>query len=284
MRLEYLALYVVLLLLGMLVSAYKWQFLAHTREFKLSLRRSFWLYLTGTFLNNFFPSTIGGDAYRTLRLAEGTGRRMSALSTVFVDRLTGLWASLFLAVIFSLTQWSLFMKYPLWRILVLLSVMGLFFSALLIAWYPLRRWGTRLVAPWSETHLGQLVYECTVFVRHGVVLRVLFLAVVFNTLGVALANYILFLSFGAVFSFTQFASVVFFISVISSVPVSINNIGVKEWAYFTFFGFLGVNAEVAITVALVGRFMQMLISFIALPEVWRGLYRQSKPLSDDIRL
>jgi predicted SPOUT superfamily RNA methylase MTH1 len=45
---------------------------------------------------------------------------------------------------------------------------------------------------------------------------------------------------------------------------------VKEWAYVTFFGFFGVSAAVVITVAILSRFLQMLLSFFALPVYLRN--------------
>jgi hypothetical protein len=59
------------------------------------------------------------------------------------------------------------------------------------------------------------------------------------------------------------------INIIASIPISINNIGIKEWAYHTFFVFISVDPSVAVTVALSSRFIQMLISFFALPEFLR---------------
>jgi hypothetical protein len=70
---------------------------------------------------------------------------------------------------------------------------------------------------------------------------------------------------GSDLKFIPFLSVIFLVTLISSVPLSINNIGIKEWAYVTFFGLLGVSIETAITVSILSRFLQMLISFIALP-------------------
>jgi hypothetical protein len=50
-----------------------------------------------------------------------------------------------------------------------------------------------------------------------------------------------------------------------SLPVSINNIGVKEWAYGVLFILLGVSFETAVTVALLSRVLQTGISLLALP-------------------
>ena len=94
-------------------------------------------------------------------------------------------------------------------------------------------------------------------------------AAVFNFVGVGVANYLLFQALGISISFPAFLSAIFLISIISSIPISINNIGLKEWAYYTFFGILGVNASAAVAVALTGRILQMLVSFLAFPQASR---------------
>ena len=66
-------------------------------------------------------------------------------------------------------------------------------------------------------------------------------------------------------NFLDYLSVIFLISIVASVPVSINNIGIKEWAYITFFAVFGIEASQVVSVAIISRFIQMLISFFALP-------------------
>lgn len=87
----------------------------------------------------------------------------------------------------------------------------------------------------------------------------------FDFVGIAFSNYILFLALGAEISILNYLSVIFLISIISSLPVSINNIGIKEWAYITFFGVFGLPSSTVVAVAIVGRIVQMLMSFFALP-------------------
>jgi glycosyltransferase 2 family protein len=91
------------------------------------------------------------------------------------------------------------------------------------------------------------------------------LAIIFSLVGIAGVNYVLFWSLGIKVGIINYLTVIFLISFISALPVSINNIGIKEWAYVTFFGFFGVSASAVITVALLSRILQMVVSFTALP-------------------
>jgi len=88
---------------------------------------------------------------------------------------------------------------------------------------------------------------------------------IFSIVGMALANYVLLLAFGVHIGIINYLSVIFIITIVSSIPISINNIGLKEWAFVTFFGIFGVNSAAVTAVSIVSRFLQMFISFAALP-------------------
>jgi len=75
----------------------------------------------------------------------------------------------------------------------------------------------------------------------------------------------IFFALGEKVPIMPYLATVFLISLISSLPVSINNIGLKEWAYYTFFPLIGVRPEAALAVALLGRFIQILVSVAGAP-------------------
>jgi len=91
------------------------------------------------------------------------------------------------------------------------------------------------------------------------------LGIIFSFIGVAMLNYVLFQALGIEIGMLNYLSVIFLIAIISSIPVSVNNIGIKEWAYVTFFGLFGLNASAVLTVAIISRTIQMVVSFAALP-------------------
>ena len=270
---SYVLAYLTLLLIGVLISAQKWSFIARTQGFHLSVRQSFRAYLTGMFLNNFFPSTIGGDTYRALWLAGDSGRKPAAFFTVLLDRFSGLVATLLLALCFSFSQWPVLRLSAVWTSAV--ALLGLGCLAVFGLWLFGRRMFARLQLLLRRGRWQSVMQKVQNFVAESFSRRVFVgsigYALLFNFVGVGVSNYILFQSIGIHISFLAFASVIFLISIISSLPVSINNIGIKEWAYYTFFGLLGVNAEAAIAVALTGRVLQMLVSFLALPTAWRWI-------------
>lgn len=266
-----LFLYVAVLVGSMMISAYKWQILTRYKGFRKSFRWHFETYLAGTFVNNFLPSTIGGDAYRAIELgADKDGRHSPGVSTIFFDRLTGIWALALLGCVFSVVQHELVTPHPLW--LGIAITMGVLVIGDMALTFDKRGFFAGLGRYFSQP-IENLIGEIASFRDERTVKRVFGLAVAFNLIGVGLANYILFHAFGLPVGIFQFLSVIFIINAIAAVPVSVNNIGIKEWAYFVFFGYLGLSTDVAVTVAIVSRFVQMLISFFALPGYLRGRRR-----------
>ena len=267
----FLFLHAVLLLLGMFFSAVKWQRMATYRNFSLLVTESFRLYIAGTFLNNFFPSFVGGDTYRTLQLAKGKERMLTATATVVMDRVSGLWIAMALSTVFALVEWSSVISHPLWFFLAFGCGWGIFLTMVLVWWRQPLRWLGRVVRLFIPARVGQIGEEFSAFFHSDILWPMLGWSVVFNFFGVVLANTVLFWGLGLSLSLTQVASVIFLTSIIASLPVSVNGIGIKEWAYYTLFGFLGVGVETAITVALINRFVQMFVSFLAVPGFIRRL-------------
>lgn len=261
-------LYVVLLVFGICISAYKWMLLAAHKGFHYPYKKYFHLYLSGMFINNFLPSFIGGDAYRAYKLGVKKGdKRSPAFSTVVFDRLTGFWGTSVLIAVFSIFVFDDMRRNSLWLLLVLIICVAVLIDFLFL--YPnVRDFFKRVIRKfpsWIAHVFLPLFDEVGEFSSRRFLFRVLGCSLVFGMVGVGLANFVLMHSLGADIGILQFMSVVFLISIISSLPLSINNIGVKEWAYLTFFGMFGVSTEIAVTTALLGRFIQVVLSFMALP-------------------
>jgi uncharacterized membrane protein YbhN (UPF0104 family) len=258
--------YVAVQLLGNLISAAKWRYLARIQGFSFSLRDGFFAYLAGAFINNFLPSTVGGDSYRVLWMSR-SGERTKAFSVVFFDRITGLLALfLFSAIGISFLPWQLLLAQPAFIIFaaILFSVTIAMLIALL--W---TRGGYRLLGfcidrlPWPR--LRSLLRDFELLAHSRVYAKTIGWAVLFTAIGIGGSNYLLFSSLGADLAPLAFVSAIFAATLIANIPISINNIGVKEWSYVFFFGLIGVPVEIAVAAALCSRLLQMLISFIALP-------------------
>jgi len=273
---KFIVAYFVVLIAGIAVSAYKWKKLAEFKKINLSFVDSFKLYLTGTFVNNFMPSFIGGDTYRAYQIGKKDKKYPEAASSVVMDRLTGLFGAMILSLIFSLGNFKTISQN---HILVVLNLIILVSVILVILFFITRR-----AVIWKKfaTHKSKVtkyipesflkfISELTHYHNStSVLLQAVLWSFAFGLIGLAATNYVLFLALGVKINPLDYLSVIFLISFISSIPISINNIGIKEWAYITFFGFFGVGTSVVITVAILSRFLQMLLSFLAFPVYLRG--------------
>lgn len=261
--LPFLSLYVGILLTGIAISSKKWQTIARAKGFDRPYRDFFRAYLTGTFINNFLPSTIGGDTYRTLWLGKREGKLSPALSTALFDRFTGIWAAMVFAILFSLFHLKLVFANPFWLFLdiAILGSLSFDFALPILRKMPSMQ---RLLGRLPE-RMQRLVREVMRYPFRKTTLPVLGWSLLFNLVGVGLANLVLFRALGGEVHTIEYLGVIFLVTIVSNIPISINNIGVKEWAYATFFGYLGTSVEAAVAVAVTSRFIQMIVSFSAIP-------------------
>lgn len=262
---ESILIYVTLLVLGVGISAKKWEILAHFNGYRFPFFSYFRWYLAGTFINNFLPSVVGGDTYRALVLGKKEGSRVHAVSSVIFDRYTGLVSMAILAVLFSLGNFSLVRENIFWLLLFFGAFLGILAQGLLL---PGKKWSLFSFIFKFLPKKAEKVAESIEEYKDKRIITLSFLwGALFSFFGVGLVNYVLFSSVGVSLHFLDFLSVIFFINIIAAIPLSVNNIGIKEWAYYIFFGYFGVDPEISVTVALVSRFLQMGVSLFALPTV-----------------
>lgn len=263
-KLAYLVFYVLAVIAGMVICAYKWKILANFKEIKMSFGNFFKFYLTGTFINNFMPSFIGGDTFKAYETGKPQGKYIEAASAVMMDRITGLLGATILAIFFTLLNIKNVISDATLVIVNLIVLLSFLFDIFIAKIRKRPFWG-HFKKYFPDKITAFIIDLGTYNKKSGILKKSILLAFAFDFIGVALANYILFLALGVKIDLINYLSVIFLVSIISSVPISVNNIGIKEWAYITFFGAFGLSASSVVTVAIISRFIQMFISFFALP-------------------
>jgi len=262
--------YVAVLLFGMLISSYKWKLLADYKNFNFSLFDYFKLYLSGTFINNFMPSFVGGDAYKAYQIGKKDERFSEAASTVLMDRITGLGGAMMLALFFSLLNIQDVFKSNTLIIVNILILVSLFSDVVIVAMKKSEfcKGIFRKIIPEKIVHL---VKEISAYGgNRKIIKKAIILAMVYDIIGIALVNYVLFWSLGIHINVLDYLSVIFLTSIVASIPITVNNIGIKEWSYIAFFGAVGIASSPVITVAILSRILQMVVSFLALPLYLKG--------------
>ena len=248
-------------------SAFKWKYIAANVAMKMSVWQSFHRYLTGSFINTFLPSTIGGDTYRALALAGKNGSKKHAVATVVMDRISGLVVTVIFAIIFGLSNETVRKNDWLMSIVVMMIV-GLICFLLFILFS--KTTFAKKIASYFPQVFKQIFGVLQEFNNKKALFSMSFWTALYVFAGPAAVNYASFQALHIPIDLNDFLSVVFMASVIIALPISVGNIGLKEWAYVALFGIFGVAASPAVAVALFGRFLMMLVNAAALPMYLRN--------------
>ena len=237
------ALVVIGYTLGQVLSAYKWRLLARAVGFEPSLRACVSYYFGGMYLNLFAPSTLAGDAGRGLLLAggrEGAGR---ALRSVLADRVSGL---VMLVWVSALGCAALFP--PGLPAGVCSGVIAAAAGTVLVWWllpglltrrlppgHLIRRAGEKLFEPYRS--------------RPGLVLGACGLALGFHVFQIGLLVLLAdALSISVPLSYLLVC--VPLITMLSSAPLSVGGLGVREGGYVFFLSRVGVGQNEALALSL----------------------------------
>lgn len=245
---------------ALLTSAWRLGWILRGYQLPTRLRRTFDLVWIAGFFNNLLPTSIGGDVYRALSLnREFPKKPAQVVSSIILDRGFGLLAMLILATVTS----PLYLHAVLPARNVALTLQAVC-AAISVAALWLLLSGHRMRVAYRSRHdlVNKLVNGLNVLIAYPDKRMAAFGLVasfVFALLAV-LSNYFLFLAFGHEISFTLLMFVIPVVSLAGIIPLSINALGITEGVGMYLLVHLGVEAEVALSVLLTGRILQVLCS------------------------
>ena len=237
LRLEWWLGAVGLYLLTQVVSAYRWQLLAHPLGFRQSLRQFTGLYFVGMFFNLFLPTSVGGDVVRACYLDGGSRRRLSAFLCAFMDRFSGLLVLLGLAcVAMALCPVAV----PPW---VPGSVWGTAGGALLaILVLPPMAWWTDRFA-----RVRRLSQEARIYLGHPrLLLATTGLSLVIQAANVGVV-WLVGRALGLPVPGAYYWILVPMVTLLTLLPISVNGMGVREGGMAVFLKPLGIDEGSALT-------------------------------------
>ena len=257
----------VVTLVGIVLSALRWQAVLAALGLRERVRTLLNHYLAGLFVGNFLPSTIGGDVLRVARQSAANGDRPSTFASVVLERLTG-W--LVLPVI---TLTALVIN-PGLRHLgnatalafgLSMATLVLLCALLVAAAHP--RVGGRLAGSegWQRflgaVHLGLDRFRR----RPAAVVNVLLVGFAYQlvvVLSAFLAARALGLSEVGPTAILAFMPAV---AIAQVLPISLGGLGVREGAFVLFLGPLGVERGEAIALGLLFYGMNLAVSLLGAP-------------------
>jgi uncharacterized membrane protein YbhN (UPF0104 family) len=261
---------VLTMLLGIVLSAWRWQEVLLVFDARVSIRTLTGHHLAGQFVGNVLPSTIGGDVLRVARLGKTVGSTTTAFASVVLERLSGMLALPLLVVVGFAFRPSLLHADHAWFALVVaaitLSVLGLI---LLAAGHPSvagrfarnENWTRFIGAVFQGIDRGRrdprriagvlvaaLAYQVTIVGTYLLIFRALDAHV----------------PIAAAFAFVPA------VSMLQALPISFGGLGVREGALVLFRHGLGVTSGVATTAGLLWYGSLVIVSMLGAPIVAIG--------------
>ena len=241
-------------LAGQIAYAWRWSLLLQESGLTIPFTTVLKQYFVGIFVNNFLPSTVGGDVAKVVYLGSDYGYRTIAAS-VAIDRLLGVGL---LATIATCALWLSPISTPR---LVAAHVASALIAAASLALLMvtifgtgglaarLGRFGTRTVE--FAERLQRLRQDMAAPLRRPAVVTQAAIVV----LGYAAAVTAIYARFVAIQGptgppFLALFAVVTTINVLSNVPVSLNGLGLREQLHASLFLPLGIAPEAAVSISL----------------------------------
>lgn len=276
-----------LLMLLLAAGSFRWGMILTAQGICLKKISLFMYYMIGMFLNNFLPSTVGGDFIKAYYLSRATGKTAGAFISVLIDRLMGMGGLCVVAVFSCLLGgkdlWLNPGTHP-YALLIFIIVggvtgfLGLFFlvvfnEKIMRLFLKLSR-GGKIGEKIKEFHQAVYVYK-----GHG---KILFRALAISTviwIMIVLVCWMVYMAFHTGTAVSTVPNVskgyiahiplryfyIFLpvISVIMSLPISFAGLGIREGVFIKLFATLkGINDVDALVISLTFYFLFLADSLI----------------------
>lgn len=261
-KLSYLFLAVLFYLFIVGIAAYRWQCLLRIHRIKLGMAKLIRLTFIGYFFNNFLPTTVGGDLVKGYLVGKETEKSAESYVSVLMDRLmgiTGLFVMAFAVICFlPFLQGNWTIMYAIWGGFIICGILIVFSTISGKHWLGkpvfLKRLFQKLkiddkIKKAGDAFSAHKRYKNVLIktVLLSLVIQVCFIAVnYFVVKGLPMHGSVPLIYF---FIYTPT------IALISSLPITINGIGIRENLYVGFFGGL-VGVQIA------GSFSIILLLFL----------------------
>lgn len=264
----WLVLAALLTLVGLVLSALRWQKVLDALGVHAGIKRLLSHYLAGQFVSNVLPTTIGGDVLRVTRLSRETGESPSSFASVVLERLTG-WLVLPLISVAGFV-----VNPPLQHLGTATRVaIGLAFATLIALVGVLvaaadQRIGGRFASREGWRRFAGAIHLGIDRLRHDPAAAATVLLVGFAyQLVLVLAAVAAAQALGLGHTAGLTALLAFFpaVAIAQVLPIGISGLGVREGAFILFLGPLGVADEDAIALGLLLYLLNLLVSLLGAP-------------------
>lgn len=243
----------IVLWIGHYICIVRWRMLMRPVMPILSLSRLWGIYCMGLFFNLAFPTVVGGDVAKMYYAGKPSRRFAQSFAATFLDRDAGMLAMMMIACTAVLARPMDLPGIPI-RFIVWSAFSAFLFVNIAIFTPSLHR---RLTVVLKKVHLSRLAGRIDtisnvfqVMGKHWTILA--------NSLAISLVNQLLGIAVIWImaeglrihvflFYFLVFVPVV---AMISMIPVSLNGMGLREYAFVSLLGAVGVGRESGVALGL----------------------------------
>lgn len=260
-----LVLALLVTLLGVVLSAWRWQRVLAVFDAPVSIGTLTTHYLAGLFVGNVLPSTIGGDVLRVSRCSATTRSSTVAFASVVLERLTGFVALPLLVATGFVLRPSLFDADRAWLALLVAGVtLGALAGILFLAGHPGIAGRFRDHENWMR-FIGAVHDGVDRLRRHPrQALSVLATALVYQA-SVVFAVALVFWTLDLPVPAAGILAFVPAVAMMQVLPLSISGLGVREGMLVLFLHPFGVSSGQAIAVGLLWYASTLVVSMLGAP-------------------
>jgi glycosyltransferase 2 family protein len=254
---EWSLLFAALILCVLTVTlVFRWTAVLKALGVPTGLRTTFPLVIIGQFFSQVLPSGVGGDIARTW-LARNSGMQLSvAVSSIAVDRLSGLLA-LFILVTAALPISEKYLSANLLSGTVLLLVTGYFGFLAIFFVDRLPRALDRFKVAQTVRQIGIDVRATLLGSRTGIIILAYSLA---NQIGCVFMVFVLSKGLDMTVDFSACLFVVPLANLLQTLPLSIAGWGVRESFLVTTFGLFGGSSGPSLALSIIFGFLSLVVS------------------------
>jgi len=249
-------------MVGVLFMAWRLKIILIGQDVALSLGEVFSLTLIGYFFTNFMPTTIGGDLVKGHYISKKNSQKLSAYTSVFIDRAMGMFSvALIATVALVVINEGIEHKFIFWAISLIL-ICCILFAVSLFCKDLVKKVGkalgiVRLMQKLKiDSQIKKAYQAFTIYTkRKDLVAKGIILS--------ALAQFFTFASIfflsRSLFTYLPFGKILLVMPVIfvlCILPVTMNGLGLREWAFVFFFSpYIGPAAALSLSLLYLSMFL-----------------------------
>lgn len=221
---------------GLFLHSYRWELCLSSHPVKIQYLTLTKFMFISNFFNNTFLSVIGGEVYKTTVISKLLGFRFSVMS-VAMAKATNLVVTLITPICIAIWVPNKFFSNPTFSLITLTSLFALF--CFVVAWLML---SSRLLEPMIKKY--GILKE---YLKWALMTKLLFSGFVFLLL-TALHFYLISKAFSVSIDLISWIYIVPSVVIITMLPISLNGLGMREFALVILLGYFGIGQEVSVAI------------------------------------